>query len=127
MGLNVALFNALAPEFASLSPGDSAKRDLLATLAAGQADAITFGANYDAAIALLTAHFMKRFPTVGATAPGFMTSEKVGDLSQARELVMKTGSGYETTAYGEMFLQLRKQLVKSPFFPVYASEPAIEI
>jgi hypothetical protein len=113
MGLNVALFNALAPEYENLDVAGAARRDILSTSAEVEIDEYTFGARYDTALALLTAHYMKQNEHGGYA--GFQTGETVGDISQSFQSDNGPGvADLGSTIYGEQFLRLRKQLVKTP-------------
>lgn len=113
MALSLTIFNALAPEFSDLDTAGQTRRDILAGVAASQISASIFGTNYDAALALLTAHYLKKNPAVGGSA-GFKTGEKVGDISISYENSSKSGSDLSTTSYGEQFIRLRKQSVMTP-------------
>jgi hypothetical protein len=112
--MNVSLFNAIAPEYASLGTDEAARRDLIALSAAGEIDAETFGTRYDTALCLLTAHYLKQSEQRGTG--GFQTGETVGDLSRSFEKDDFSGTDLGSTSYGEQFLRLRKQLVKSPLW-----------
>lgn len=65
------------------------------------------------------AHLLKSSPTAsgGGGPAGAITSEKVGDLSVTYGDVGEVGGGNSSTAYGRIFDQLMKTLLKTMIGP----------
>lgn len=71
----------------------------------------------DMAHALFTAHLMKSRGTSGGLGVpgGPIQSSKVGDLSRTYAVAVPAGGSYSNTSYGQLFEQLRKTILTSPF------------
>lgn len=117
MALNIAIFNALAPEFASYDPS---ALSIVADIAATLVNQSVWGSKYDAGVAYMTAHMLKmaKVEEAASSGAGPVTMEKVGDRQvQYGSNSSATGSEAELkqTRYGAMFLQMRRTLQVSPF------------
>ena len=97
----------VAPELVSVSTG---RIDSFIAFAAPYVNINIWGEKADFAHSLLTAHLLTLSNKGGATN---VTSEKVGDLSVSYA-DPTADQGLESTAYGSMFVQLRKSLLISP-------------
>ena len=106
----------LFPEFASVD-GDRLAAFLKITDM--QINPCIWKTKADYAQALLTAHILKS-AGLGTNGPsgagGPVTQEKIGDIEQGYgQWDYKEGfGGYATTAYGILFINLRKQTVRGP-------------
>lgn len=72
----------------------------------------------DLALAYLTAHLMTRRGGAAAQAPGALTQEKVGDITTTYAspagAEKDSEKEYNTTAYGKMYLALRRTIPTTP-------------
>ena len=112
MALDLTVFVAVAPEYATLSVGEQSRRDTLATVAETEISESIFGSKYDLAIALLTAHWMKQGDMGGAG--GLLTQEKVGDLSRTYQQPSLEATDLDSTSYGTQFKRIRRQVLVIP-------------
>jgi hypothetical protein len=113
MTVNKAYLIIRYPEFATT---DATRIDTLAADAALEMSVSKWGSKYDRGLAALVAHMIKVADQAASGAAGPVTSEKIGDLSRSYGQVGGT-TGDEllmTTAYGQEYLRLRRQLVAGP-------------
>lgn len=102
------MFRIVAPEFASVSDGDVS--DLI-TVATSQMNANLFGDLYTIAAVYLAAHAKSVADRTSGVA-GPLTSRRAGEVQESYGASVKSGaSAYESTAYGQQFLQIRRSLV----------------
>ena len=121
-------FLALFDEFTGV-PGP--KLDLYLQLAAQQLSQRRWGANWEFAVCYLAAHVLVSGggnagsqSGSGGAAGGALTQVQVGDLSKSFTAVGDTAARdntYMTTAYGRMFIQLRRATIVSAGATGYGS------
>jgi hypothetical protein len=104
-------FNVIATE---LSTDPNA--DQFITWAAQEINPVLWKQKTSRATALLAAHELTMSKRGATGVGGMMGSEKVGDLEAKYIAPLYVGSEapYGTTAYGQMFLRLRRTIVRGP-------------
>lgn len=105
------------PEYAAT---DAAFIDLFIPIAKEYVTAATWGAKYDFAHALYTAHLMKMMSTKGV-GQGQISSSKVGDL--ARSYAVPSQASLQLTGYGNLFYELMRSLIITPILATPSANP----
>ena len=114
----LGIFRVVAGEFESV---DSDKLRIMIQLQGQRLSEKAFGKNYDLAVAYLVAHTLtldnvlkNGGATSGALTSGAVTSEREGNVQVSYASPSNSGSLdslYSKTAYGQLFLELRKQSI----------------
>ena len=117
----IKIFRVVAGEFESV---DSDKLRIMIQLQGQRLSEKAFGKNYDLAVAYLVAHTLtldnvlkNGGATSGALTSGAVTSEREGNVQVSYASPSNSGSLgsgdslYSKTAYGQLFLELRKQSI----------------